>query len=108
MVFAAALVSLTAVGVLAALTVGALVVFEWVLGACVAVLPVAISAAVLRYRYTARRVLWTTRQRRSPAVRRRMRQPNQHPKEGQYEAPIWMRACTSAAVPGMRMTAASS
>jgi hypothetical protein len=47
---AAALVALAAVVVLAALMMGSAVLLGWAAGVCVAVLPVAIGAAVLRYR----------------------------------------------------------
>ena len=47
---AAALVSLAAAAVPAALDTGILVLFEWALGFCVTILPVAIGAAILRYR----------------------------------------------------------
>jgi hypothetical protein len=47
---AAGVVALAAVVVPAALAIGALPVFQWALGFCVAVLPVAIGAAILRYR----------------------------------------------------------
>jgi hypothetical protein len=47
---AAALVSLAAVVIIAALAIGAPVLVGWVAGICVATLPLAIAAAVLRYR----------------------------------------------------------
>ena len=47
---AAALVSLAAMVILAALAVGTPVLIGWVAGICVATLPLAIGAAILRYR----------------------------------------------------------
>jgi len=47
---AAVLVSLAVVGVLVALAIGSPVLTGWAAGACLAILPLAIGAAVLRYR----------------------------------------------------------
>jgi hypothetical protein len=49
-VLAAALIALAALVILVALALGSLVLLDWAAAVCVAVLPVAVGAAILRYR----------------------------------------------------------